>query len=104
MGLLVTLVLLSLGFLAINLIGPRTRLNLLHQRVTNNFFPSIYFDNNHSEMYKNVLYHKTKIVVNSVTRYLFFYIMNELELKSVYTFSGFREKGGIQILRMQTTT
>ncbi|XP_074521708.1 limbin-like [Halichoeres trimaculatus] len=31
-GLLVTLVLLSLGFLAMTLIGPRTRLNLFHQR------------------------------------------------------------------------
>ncbi|CAJ1051562.1 limbin-like isoform X1 [Xyrichtys novacula] len=31
-GLFVTLVLLSLGFLAMNLIGPRTRLNLLQQR------------------------------------------------------------------------
>lgn len=32
-GFFVTLVLLSLGFLAMNLIGLRTRLNLLQQRV-----------------------------------------------------------------------
>ncbi|KAM7005653.1 limbin-like isoform 2-T2 [Tautogolabrus adspersus] len=61
-GLFVTLVLLSLGFLAINLIGPRTRLNLLQQRRNRGDSDPEYADCNMSESVKDEATFEDKMV------------------------------------------
>ncbi|KAL7408081.1 hypothetical protein ABVT39_017838 [Epinephelus coioides] len=61
-GFFVTLVLLSLGFLAINLIGPRTRLNLLQQRRNRGDSDPEYADCNMSETVKDEAAFEDKMV------------------------------------------
>ncbi|XP_071750583.2 limbin-like [Centroberyx gerrardi] len=61
-GFFVTLVLLSLGFLAMNLIGPRTRLNLLQQRKKRGDSDPEYADCNMSETAKDEAAFEDKMV------------------------------------------
>ncbi|XP_070759027.1 limbin-like [Enoplosus armatus] len=61
-GFFVTLVLLSLGFLAMNLIGPRTRLNLLQQRRNRGDSDPEYADCNMSETVKDEATFEDKMV------------------------------------------
>ncbi|KAG7229732.1 hypothetical protein INR49_012528 [Caranx melampygus] len=61
-GLVVTLVLLSLGFLAMNLIGLRTRLNLLQQRRKRRDSDPEYADCNMSETVKDEAAFEDKMV------------------------------------------
>ncbi|XP_070701413.1 limbin-like [Pempheris klunzingeri] len=61
-GFFVTLVLLSLGFLAVNLIGPRTRLNLLQQRRNRGDSDPEYADCNMSETVKDEATFEDKMV------------------------------------------
>ncbi|XP_076601810.1 limbin-like [Chaetodon auriga] len=61
-GFFVTLVLLSLGFLALNLIGPRTRLNLLQQRRKRADSDPEYADCNLSETVKDEATFEDKMV------------------------------------------
>ncbi|KAF7668576.1 hypothetical protein LDENG_00002100 [Lucifuga dentata] len=61
-GFFVALVLLSLGFLAMNLIGPRTRLNLLQQRRNRGDSGPEYVDCNMSEAIKDKAAFEDKMV------------------------------------------
>uniref|UniRef100_UPI0037E84C73 limbin-like n=1 Tax=Semicossyphus pulcher TaxID=241346 RepID=UPI0037E84C73 len=61
-GCLVTLVLLSLGFLAMNLIGPRTRLNILQQRKNRGDSDPEYAECNMSETVKDEATFEDKMV------------------------------------------
>ncbi|XP_020503588.1 limbin isoform X2 [Labrus bergylta] len=61
-GLFVTLMLLSVGLLAINLIGPRTRLNLLQQRRNRGDSDPEYADCNMSESVKDEATFEDKVV------------------------------------------
>ncbi|XP_073323560.1 limbin-like [Pagrus major] len=61
-GFFVTLVLLSLGFLAMNLIGPRTRLSLLQQRRNRSDSDPEYADSNMSETVKDEAAFEDKMV------------------------------------------
>uniref|UniRef100_A0A8C4DPK6 EvC ciliary complex subunit 2 n=1 Tax=Dicentrarchus labrax TaxID=13489 RepID=A0A8C4DPK6_DICLA len=61
-GFFVTLVLLSLGFLAMNLIGPRTRLNLLQQRRNRGDSDPEYTDCNMTETVKDEATFEDKMV------------------------------------------
>ncbi|XP_042367287.1 limbin-like isoform X2 [Plectropomus leopardus] len=61
-GFFVTLVLLSLGFLAVNLIAPRTRLNLLQQRRNRGDSDPEYADCNMSETVKDEAAFEDKMV------------------------------------------
>ncbi|XP_029908434.1 limbin [Myripristis murdjan] len=61
-GFFVTLVLLSLGFLAMNLIGPRTRLNLLQQRKNRGDLDPEYAECNISETAKDEAVFEDKMV------------------------------------------
>ncbi|KAM8758070.1 limbin-like isoform 1-T1 [Acanthopagrus schlegelii] len=61
-GFFVTLVLLSLGFLAMNLIGPRTRLSLLQQRRNRSDSDPEYADSNMSETVKDEASFEDKMV------------------------------------------
>ncbi|XP_041639438.1 limbin-like isoform X2 [Cheilinus undulatus] len=61
-GLFVTLALLSLGFLAMSLIGPRSRLSLLHQRRNRGDSDHEYADCNMSETIKEEAMFEDKMV------------------------------------------
>ncbi|XP_034539424.1 limbin-like isoform X2 [Notolabrus celidotus] len=61
-GLFFTLVLLSVGFLAMSLIGPRTRLNLLHQRRNRGDSDPEYADYNMNETIKEEATFEDKMV------------------------------------------
>ncbi|XP_041809196.1 limbin-like [Chelmon rostratus] len=100
-GFLVTLVLLSLGFLALNLIGPRTRLNLLQQRRKRADSDPEYADCNMSETVKDEATFEDKMVDTMVLEdpQNMYQALENLEMSTLLRATNNLEASRIQIYK-----